>query len=110
MRKSVVAISIVCALFSSTITAQDLLLSGKWQMTYDPDGPVVEDWMVFNKGGSVKLGDDQGVYLACAYDGDRSSVLLVCDVRGKQKTISFQVRDDFHELVNPSGAVYSKMQ
>jgi hypothetical protein len=110
MKKFIVAISIAFFLFPVKILAQELQLSGKWQMTYDPDGPVVEDWMVFDNRGMVKLGDGQGVYLACVYDGDSGSVLLVCDVRGKQKELAFKVRDDFRELVNPSGAIYSKIQ
>ena len=110
MSRFIVAISVAFLLLPVATSAQNLKLSGKWQMSYDPDGPVVEEWMVFKSSGTVEFGDNQGVYLACTYGGDSNSVLTICNVRGKQKELVFQVRDNFQDLVNSSGAIYSKTQ
>ena len=110
MQRFVLALLMAFLLFPAVAFPQNLQLSGKWQMTYDPDGPVVADWMMFRDDGTVEFGDNEGVYLACVYDGDADSVVAVCEVRGTQQKLVFQVRDNFRNLVNPTGAVYSKTQ
>ena len=83
-------------------------LQGIWLLTHDPDGPVTEDWMLFRGGNDVSLGDAKGVYITCPYAIDGLSVVVTCDVRGKTKQVVFPGRDNFRELINPSGAIYTK--
>lgn len=95
-------------LISSLVWAGEGKLYGKWMLTYDPDGPVVEDWMHFRQAGDVELGDAEGVYLRCPYRLDGLSVILTCNVRGKSRQLVMSGRDNYRELVNPSGAVYTR--
>jgi hypothetical protein len=94
--------------FPSVSFSQNLELSGKWQMSSDPDGPVVEDWMIFQNNGTVQLGDHQGVYLRCTYKGNKNEVLIACSVKGKEKKMVMKVKNSFQDLINASGAIYSK--
>lgn len=88
--------------------AADARLSGKWLLTHDPDGPVKEDWMLFRERGDVDLGNAKGVYITCPYKVEKDFVTLTCNVRGQTKQLIMSVRDDYRELLNRSGAVYTR--
>jgi hypothetical protein len=100
--------SILVLLASSLSHAQELKLQGKWVMTYDPDGPVAKEWIRFYKNGTVEFGDEKGIFLYCTYDGTTDSIFSTCNVRGEEKMMSFIVKNNFRELMNPSGAVYTR--
>ena len=87
---------------------QELKLQGKWIMTYDPDGPVVKEWMKFYKDGTLEIGDEKGIFLYCVYDGTVDSITTTCDVHGEDKMMIFIVKNKFKELINPSGAIYTR--
>lgn len=108
MRRSFLLVSSVLIFMLLSTSAIGAPLSGKWQMTFDPDGPVVNDWMLFKENGSVQFGDDQGIYISCTYEIKKTSVVTTCNVRGKDNKIKFEVRNNFNELVNQSGAIYTK--
>jgi hypothetical protein len=93
---------------SSLAWAGGAKLNGKWLLTYDPDGPVTEDWLLFRQEGGVELGGADGVYLTCPYHLNGDSVILTCKVRGKTRQLIMSGRDNHRELVNPSGAIYTR--
>ena len=95
-------------LLAAASHAQELKLQGKWVMTYDPDGPTAKEWIKFYKNGTVDFGDEQGIFLHCTYDGTPDSILSTCNVRGTEKMMSFKVKNNFKELINPSGSVYTR--
>lgn len=95
-------------LISCLAWSAEAKLYGKWMLTYDPDGPVTEDWMHFREVGDVELGDAEGVYLTCPYHLDGDSVILTCNVRGKSRQLVMSGKDNYRELVNPSGAIYTQ--
>ena len=99
---------IAALLIAGLAWSADGRLQGKWLLTHDPDGPVTEDWMLFRGGNAVSLGDAKGVYITCPYAIDGPSVVVTCKVRGKTKQVVFPGRDNFRELINPSGAIYTK--
>ncbi|MDH3316539.1 MAG: hypothetical protein OEQ39_14305 [Gammaproteobacteria bacterium] len=94
-------------IFSLALSA-DAKLYGKWILTFDPDGPVTEDWMLFGEGSEVDLGDAEGVYLTCPYKVEKQSVIVICNVRGKTKQLVMSGKDNYRQLVNPSGAIYTR--
>ncbi len=107
MKRGSLAVSLFLLLAPLLAHAGGAKLQGTWLLTHDPDGPVVEDWMRFAPG-SVELGNDEGVYITCPYEVTRYSVLLRCQVRGQEKKLRMLVKSEFRELVNPSGAVYTR--
>jgi hypothetical protein len=98
--------SLVCGLSASW--SADATLNGKWLLTFDPDGPVVEDWMIFYESGSVDMGGKTGIYLKGTYTVEGNSVTLVANVKGKTKKLLMSAQDGFLKLINHTGAVYEK--
>ena len=80
---------------------------GEWRLTYDPDGPVVDDRMVFlpNKMCEMKEGDQ--TYLSCPYTVKSNSIIIACKVRSKTKKLVMKLRSD-DTMANQCGALYSK--
>lgn len=107
MKLAPLAISLFLVAAPFVTHAETPELRGTWRLTHDPDGPVVEDWMRF-RNGAVQLGNDKGVYITCPYEATKFSVLLRCQVRGQEKELMMLVKSDFRQLVNPSGAVYTR--
>ncbi len=107
MRLVSLALSLLLAGAPLSLQAEGTALHGTWRLTHDPDGPLVEDWMRFGAV-AVELGNAKGVYITCPYEATRRSVRLRCQVRGQEKQLMMIVKSDFRELVNPSGAVYTR--
>jgi len=103
-------IILVCMflLIATSVLAGDVRLSGKWILTYYPDGPVQEDWMIFRESGDAYLGSQSGVYLTCPYKIDGNNVILTCSIKEKTKSLIMHAQDGYTKLMNPSGAIYSK--
>lgn len=94
----------------SASSAQTLTLEGKWVLTKDPDNPTPEkDWINVHKNGTMSLEDAKGIFASCTYDATEDTVIAKCGVNGQEKILTLLVRENFKELINASGAVYSRM-
>ena len=109
MKKQIHHFILLCCLVMPGVAfPSGTILQGKWLLTFDPDGPVAEDWMNFRENGSADLGDNKGVYLTCPYKVVAQTVILTCTVRGKQKKLVMKAEENFKKLRNTSGAIYTK--
>jgi hypothetical protein len=89
-------------------TTKATWLHGNWEMSYDPDNNP-KDFLEFKPDGTVLLKSTPSKSDArCQYVIKIGHVNLVCMVRGEYRTIAMEVAGDQTQLVNPTGAVYTR--
>lgn len=88
---------------------QALRLQGKWLKTYDPSRSLTEEWLAFETNGALSIGNKDGVFLRCSYDGNREVITATCDVGGEKVKMDLSVAKEFEDLTNPAGAVYTRI-
>lgn len=84
-------------------------LIGTWQLTENRSKPGdTDDFMDFAQDQFVVLRDSKSIFATCAYSTNNNQVLLKCNIRGKEKSLSYQVSSDKKSIINPLGDVYRK--
>jgi len=87
----------------------NLWLVGTWQLSENRTKPGdTDDYMDFKQDQSVALRDSKSTFATCSYSTSSNQVLLKCNVRGKEKSLSYQVSPDKKSIINPLGDVYRK--
>lgn len=97
------------AYFYEKDPSEAVWLHGTWQLSYDPDNNE-KDYMEFFPDSSVKIkSNPRKVIAECAYVVKIGHVNLICDVRGEKRTVSMEVANEESELINKTGAIYTKL-
>ena len=99
----------VCMVSITAFGADSAWLVGTWQLSENRAQPGdTDDYMDFLQDQTVILRDSKRAFATCSYTTNSTQVLLKCLVRGKEKSLSFQVAPDKKSMSNPLGDVYRK--
>lgn len=83
-------------------------LTGKWELTFDPDANET-DWLVFREDGTASVETPDGRKIPCKCNISENVVVLTFKIKGRSFDNRLSVSEEKSRLTNDSGAYYTKL-